>query len=125
MTEVKITLGEINQLGEPLSKIIRAKLSFGYSFKLFKLAKNLDEANEYFIKNYNDIKESGLESIEMDNKIAELVNTVVTIDVDDIDASGLYSELANGDIKISPYVISQIDRFLIHDEEPSGFHVGE
>lgn len=125
MLEVKITLGEINRLGGPLMELVRTKMSFGYSYKLFKLAKSLDEANDYFIKQYNDIKDSGLESVELDNKLAELCNTEVSINVDDISAEGLYEELSNGNVKISPYVISQIDRFLIHDEEPSGFHVGE
>lgn len=120
--KVKLTFKEINGLIPVMSSILQAKLPYDISFQLYQMGKTMDEANDYFVKHYNEIRESNSDTANED--INKLAMTKVELTVDVLDRQLFFNALREANVKISAADILLLDGILTPVEcEEGGFSI--
>lgn len=120
--KVKLTFKEINGLIPVMSSILQEKLPYDISFQLYQMGKTMDEANDYFVKHYNEIRESKSDTANED--INKLAMTKVELTVDALDRQLFFNALREANVKVSASDILLLDGILTPEEcEEGGFSI--
>ena len=122
MSKIKITFGEINAMIPVMTMIMQNKLPYDISYQLFRIGKTMDEANDYFVKNFREIQES--KSDTMQEEITKLATTSVELDSEKLDKAKFFTALKDANVSISPLDILKLSAIVDSEEEPvKGFTI--
>lgn len=120
--KVKLTFKEINGLIPVMTTILQAKLPYDISFQLYQMGKTMDEANDYFVKHYNEIRESDSDTKNED--INKLAMTKVELTTDVLERETFLNALREANVKVSASDILLIDGLMTPVEcEEGGFSI--
>lgn len=119
--KIALTFKEINGLLPTMSRIMQEKLSYDISYKLFRVAKSMDEANDYFVKKYQEIQAS--EEDGKDEKINQLASTKVELSADYIPERELVKALKEANAKVTPVDILSLMSITEPEVQESGFTI--
>ena len=93
MNNICLKLMQNNTLLPIMGDIFKIKLPYDVAFRLYKIGRAMDEANDYFVKEVNKIRESNSDTVSNDLDI--LGNTEVELNVEPIDKDLLFNTLAS------------------------------
>lgn len=119
--KIALTFKEINGLLPTMSRIMQEKLSYDISYKLFQVGKSMDEANDYFVKKYQEIQAS--EEDGKDEKINQLASTKVELSADYIPERELVNALKEANAKVTPVDILSLMSIAEPEVQESGFTI--
>jgi hypothetical protein len=119
--KIALTFKEINGLLPTMSRIMQEKLSYDISYKLFQVGKSMDEANDYFVKKYQEIQAS--EEDGKDEKINQLASTKVELSADYIPERELVKALKEANAKVTPVDILSLMSITEPEVQESGFTI--
>jgi len=122
MSKINMTFAEINGIIPVMNAIVQVKMPYDISYHLFQITKNLDEANDYFIKKYREILDSKSETTEED--VNTLASTVVELTSEKFEDAKLIYALEAGDAKLSAVDIRLLSKLMEKGSEETASEPG-
>ena len=110
MSKIKMTFAEINGIIPVMNVIVQVKMPYDISYQLYKITKNLDEANDYFVNKYREILESKSETAE--EEVNKLASTEVELTTEKFEDAKLIYALEAGDAKLSAVDIRMLSKLM-------------
>lgn len=122
MSKIKMTFAEINGIIPVMNVIVQVKMPYDISYHLFQITKNLDEANDYFIKKYKEILDSKSETAE--EEVNKLASTEVELTTEKFEDAKLIYALEAGDAKLSAVDIRLLSKLMEKGSEETASEPG-
>jgi len=122
MSKIKLTFAEINGIIPVMNAIVQVKMPYDISYQLYLITKNVDEANEYFVKKYKEILDSNSDT--KDEDVNTLANTVVELTSEKFEDAKLIYALEAGDAKLSAVDIRLLSKLMEKGSEETASEPG-
>ena len=122
MSKIKLTFAEINGIIPVMNAIVQVKMPYDISYQLYLITKNVDEANEYFVKKYKEILDS--DSDTKDEDVNTLASTVVELTSEKFEDAKLIYALEAGDAKLSAVDIRLLSKLMEKGSEETASEPG-
>ena len=122
MSKIKLTFAEINGIIPVMNAIVQVKMPYDISYQLYLITKNVDEANEYFVKKYKEILDS--DSDTKDEDVNTLASTVVELTSEKFEDAKLIYALEAGDAKLSAVDIRLLSKLMEKGSEETASETG-
>lgn len=110
MSKIKLTFAEINGIIPVMNVIVQVKMPYDISYHLYQITKNLDEANDYFVKKYREILES--ESDIKDDDVNKLAGTEVELTSEKFEDTKLIDALKAAGANLSAVDVRMLSKLM-------------
>jgi hypothetical protein len=110
-----MTFAEINGIIPVMNVVVQAKMPYDISYQLYQITKNMDEANDYFIKKYKEIIDSKSETVEQE--VNELAETEVQLTTEKFDDKRLIEALKAAGTNLSAVDIRMLSKLVESNDD--------